>query len=76
MTLLHIGRDYEYGPYNVTIKKGRRESEKFAVAVNGSNRYTGNKMIELAIEIPFAYNGCIPCMPNPVIGTILDNECK
>ena len=76
MTLLHIGRDYEFGPYNVTIKKYRRESEKFAVAVNGSDRYTGNRMFQLTMDIPFAYSGYMPCMPNGVICTILDNECK
>ena len=72
-----VGINYQPGGYNVTIKKGRRESEKFSIPVNGSDRYTGNRKFGLLIAIsPSTTEGFVFCPNNEVEVTILDNECK
>ena len=71
--------DYSPGPYNVTIKKYNRESEKFFIGIvsNDDERYTGNQNFTLNIDINALNSGLVPCVDKPsTVVDIVDNECK
>ena len=71
--------DYTAGPYNVTIKKNKRDSEKFFIGIvsDDDERYTRNQNFTLNIDINALNNGLVPCVDKPsTVVDIVDNECK